>query len=361
MWVATTDLPTRPRHPFYARLNQMLRPSTASTTSSKRSAQRFYADDGAARVAAGHLFPAAADRLLRRVWTRSAASRGARRIRWRCATFSALDLPEAPPDHSTISRTRRLIDLETHRGRLHLGAAASGGSGLGQGQDGRHRCHDAGSQRGDAQHRAAGHGRELPGVSDEAGPGLGHRDADARGPGAARSEAEEEGLERRLDDPHDPDAKITKMKDGRTHLAHKAEHAVEPLRPADQGDESVGGQEGTRCSRWLAMIRTSSVERRKRSATDEGSRESDPARFESVAEGPRDETRQSGGGVGGHLEIRPSIDRAKHHRRATETTGFYCVTASGRKSAATLMLVTAFKEPILSALQLVADEHGDET
>ena len=27
--------------------------------------------------------------------------------------------------------------------------------------------------------------------------------------------------------PHDPDAKITKMKDGRTHLAHKAEHAVD--------------------------------------------------------------------------------------------------------------------------------------
>jgi hypothetical protein len=27
--------------------------------------------------------------------------------------------------------------------------------------------------------------------------------------------------------PSDPDAKITKMKDGRTHLAHKAEHAVD--------------------------------------------------------------------------------------------------------------------------------------
>jgi transposase len=34
--------------------------------------------------------------------------------------------------------------------------------------------------------------------------------------------------------PHDPDAKITKMKDGRTHLAHKAEPAVdlETRRPA---------------------------------------------------------------------------------------------------------------------------------
>jgi hypothetical protein len=27
--------------------------------------------------------------------------------------------------------------------------------------------------------------------------------------------------------PHDPDARITKMKDGRTRLAHKVEHAVD--------------------------------------------------------------------------------------------------------------------------------------
>jgi transposase len=45
--------------------------------------------------------------------------------------------------------------------------------------------------------------------------------------------------------PHDPDARITKMKDGRTHLAHKAEHAVDlntgavvavTIQPADKGD-----------------------------------------------------------------------------------------------------------------------------
>jgi transposase len=44
--------------------------------------------------------------------------------------------------------------------------------------------------------------------------------------------------------PHDPDARITKMKDGRTHLAHKAERAVDletgaivgvALQGADQG------------------------------------------------------------------------------------------------------------------------------
>jgi transposase len=48
--------------------------------------------------------------------------------------------------------------------------------------------------------------------------------------------------------PHDPDARITKMKDGRTHLAHKAEHAVDmetgaivavTLHGADEGDTAT--------------------------------------------------------------------------------------------------------------------------
>jgi transposase len=48
--------------------------------------------------------------------------------------------------------------------------------------------------------------------------------------------------------PHDPDAKVAKMKDGRTHLAHKAEHAVDletgaivavTLQGADEGDTTT--------------------------------------------------------------------------------------------------------------------------
>ena len=55
----------------------------------------------------------------------------------------------------------------------------------------------------------------------------GDRDAHARGPGAPGPQAQEKNLERRLEIPGDPDAKIAKMKDGRTHLAYKAEHAVD--------------------------------------------------------------------------------------------------------------------------------------
>jgi transposase len=54
--------------------------------------------------------------------------------------------------------------------------------------------------------------------------------------------------------PSDPDAKITKMKDGRTHLAHKAEHAIDvdsgamvamTLQGADVGDTSSLGETAT--------------------------------------------------------------------------------------------------------------------
>jgi transposase len=56
------------------------------------------------------------------------------------------------------------------------------------------------------------------------------------------------GSNREWMNPHDPDARITKRKDGRTHLAHKAEHAVDletgavvavTLQGADRGDTTT--------------------------------------------------------------------------------------------------------------------------
>ena len=53
--------------------------------------------------------------------------------------------------------------------------------------------------------------------------------------------ARRKGATRTGDIRHDPDARITKMKDGRTHLAHKAEHAVVgvTVQGADQGDTTT--------------------------------------------------------------------------------------------------------------------------
>ena len=57
---------------------------------------------------------------------------------------------------------------------------------------------------------------------------VGHRDADT---GAIWCDSiatrPQKGRNTDWKHSHDPDARITKMKDGRTHLAHKAEHAVD--------------------------------------------------------------------------------------------------------------------------------------
>ena len=89
------------------------------------------------------------------------ASPGDAPIRWACRAFWDTRLTEATPDHSTMSRTRRLIDVETH-GRCSRGCcrcwrsmACSKGKTIGS------RCDDAGGECGDAEHRAARHGRKL--------------------------------------------------------------------------------------------------------------------------------------------------------------------------------------------------------
>jgi transposase len=63
--------------------------------------------------------------------------------------------------------------------------------------------------------------------------------------------------------PHDPDARITKMKDGRTHLAHKAEHAIDmdtgaivglTVQGADQGDTTTLAETLTTAAEALEAV-----------------------------------------------------------------------------------------------------------
>jgi transposase len=113
MWVATQDLPRTAGHPFYARLNQILDKHDFDGYVEEL-CQRFYADEvGRPGLPPGRYF-----RLLLIGYFEGLDAE--RAIAWRAADsfalreFLGLGLPEAPPDHSTVSRTRRLIDLETH-------------------------------------------------------------------------------------------------------------------------------------------------------------------------------------------------------------------------------------------------------
>jgi transposase len=112
MWVATQDLPRSAAHAFYARLNQILDEHDFDGYV-EGLCERFYADEGRPGLPPGQYF-----RLLLIGYFEGLAAE--RAIAWRTADsfalrdFLGLVLPEAPPDHSTISRARRLIDVETH-------------------------------------------------------------------------------------------------------------------------------------------------------------------------------------------------------------------------------------------------------
>ena len=90
-----------------------------------------------------------------------------RAIAWRVAdsmslrAFLDMDPEETPPNHSTLSRTRRRIDVETHGEVFRWVLARLAEAGTGAGEDDRDRRDDAGGERGDAQPGAAGHGGRL--------------------------------------------------------------------------------------------------------------------------------------------------------------------------------------------------------
>jgi transposase len=114
MWVATTDFPTAASHPFYTRLNQLLAGHHFDDFVVGQ-CQSFYSEImGRPGLSPGMYF-----RLLLIGYFEGIDSE--RGIAWRAADsfalrdFLGVGLEDAPPDHSTISRTRRLIDLETHR------------------------------------------------------------------------------------------------------------------------------------------------------------------------------------------------------------------------------------------------------
>ena len=113
LWMATQDLPRTGGHPFYTRLNQILDQADFDGYV-EALCQRFYADEvGRPGLPPGRYF-----RLLLIGYFEGLDAE--RAITWRAADsfalhdFLGLVLSEAPPDHSTISRTRRLIDLEAH-------------------------------------------------------------------------------------------------------------------------------------------------------------------------------------------------------------------------------------------------------
>ena len=113
LWVTAADLPTNAGHPFFERLNEVLEEAGFDAFVEGLCAV-FYA----ARMGRPSLRPGRYFRMLLIGYFEGLSSE--RGIAWRVAdslslrSFLDLDVTERSPDHSTLSRTRRLIDVETH-------------------------------------------------------------------------------------------------------------------------------------------------------------------------------------------------------------------------------------------------------
>jgi transposase len=243
MWVATTDFPTAASHPFYTRLNRLLREHGFDGFAEAQCAT-FYAETmGRPGLPPGIYF-----RLLLIGYFEGIDSE--RGIAWRAADsfalrdFLGVGLEDAPPDHSTISRTRRLIDLETHRAVFTWVLQCLSTAGLVKGKtigiDAT--TLDANAALRSIVRRDSGEGYEefLTQLANASGIGTPTRADLAR----IDRKRKKKGSNDDWTHPHDPDAKITKMKDGRTHLAHKAEHAVDLDTGAILGITVQGADEG---------------------------------------------------------------------------------------------------------------------
>ena len=247
LWITHTELAVAPGHPFYKRLNQLL-DGEKFDAFCERECARFYADhNGRPSLTPGTYF-----RLMLVGYFEGIDSE--RGIAWRVADslglrqYLGFGLDERTPDHSTISRTRRLIDVETHQKvfRWVLGLLADRDLIKGKtiGIDGTTLEANAAMRAIVRRDNGASYEEFLKGLAQQSGIETPTREDLAR----LDRKRKKKGANRDWVHPHDADARITKMKDGRTHLAHKTEHAVDletgavvavTLQPADRGDTTT--------------------------------------------------------------------------------------------------------------------------
>src|ERR1035437_9679474 len=247
LWIATAKLPRSAGHPFYERLNELLE-RAGFDAFVEELCRRFYAP----KMGRPSLAPGVYFRLLLIGYFEGLE--GERGMAWRASDslglrrFLRIGLEEMTPDHSTISRTRRLIDVETHREVFTwvLGMIAEKGllKGKTLGIDATTLEANAALRSIVRRDSGEGYPEFLTKLAKESGIETPTREDLAR----LDRKRKKKGSNKDWKHPHDPDARIAKMKDGRTHLAHKAEHPVdlEPgavvavtLQGADQGDTTT--------------------------------------------------------------------------------------------------------------------------
>lgn len=243
-WVETSQLQARGRHPFYSRLNQIL-DGAKFDSYAERVCRKYYATTmGRPSIAPGVYFRC----FLMGYFEGIDSERGIAYRVWDSLSlreFLGLSLQEQTPDHSTLSKTRRLMSLGTHKAvfRWVLKRLAAEGllSGKNVGVDATTLEANAALKSIVRRDKGASYDDHVTELMKTEG---------LEEPTPAQRQRFDRKRKKSLSNrdwvnPHDQEARITKMKDGRTHLAYKAEHAVDletgavvalTVQPADRGD-----------------------------------------------------------------------------------------------------------------------------
>jgi transposase len=248
LWIVASDVVETPANVFYDRLNQIL-DEHKFDAKVERLCQKFYKKSvyGRPSMVPGVYFRS----LLIGYFEGLDSERG---IAWRTADslslrkFLGYALDEATPDHSTISRTRRLYWLETHKAIFRWVLKVLDEAGL---VSGRTVSIDATTLEANAALKnivRRDNGQSYNDYLKELAKAAGIENPTREQLARLDRKRKKKGSNQEWMSPSDPDARITKMKDGRTHLAHKAEHAVDltsgallavTLQPANEGDTST--------------------------------------------------------------------------------------------------------------------------
>src|SRR5450755_1820787 len=220
------ELPTAPGHPFYERLNEVLDNAKFDPFCETNCASFYHNKLGRPSLPPGQYFRV----MMIGFFEGLDSERG---IAWRLADsltlrqFLSIGLDEKTPDHVTISRTRRLIDGETHQNIFSwvLERLAQGGLIKGKTIGVDSTTLEANAAMKSIVRRDTGESYMAYLKRLAEAEGIDAKDAAAllRMDRKRKKKTSNEDWE----SPSDGEAEITKLKDGRTALAYKAENAVD--------------------------------------------------------------------------------------------------------------------------------------
>src|SRR3984885_6966438 len=225
LWYGS-ELPTAPGHPFYKRLNEVLDNARFDPFCETNCASFYHNKLGRPSLPPGQYFRVMMIGFFEGLDSeRGIAGRLADSLTLR--QFLSIGLDEKTPDHVTISRTRRLIDAETHQRIFSwvLERLAQGGLVKGKTIGVDSTTLEANAAMKSIVRRDTGESYSAYLKRLAEAEGIDAQDAAAllRMDRKRKKKTSNEDWE----SPSDSEAEITKLKDGRTALAYKAENAVD--------------------------------------------------------------------------------------------------------------------------------------